>query len=272
MAATTCPATAPRPTAPVSASSPWPRSAFWRPRSSPLAPPLGPSHRGPPQARQLAAPAPDHLTWLAGLLDSLGTWWDGQSTGSKIAIGIGIAALVALSGGSLGLSFGVSGVGTYLLAHGHGAADFVRDPRTATRSYHATTTPMGLVADSADAILTFGPWSFAGATAERGIRLAAGGVRPWRRAGGGRVRPGAGRREPSLDHDHLCGRPRPARGHPRGGRRCHPPAHRPVVTLAAVRHASRRRRDGGMRGDPPRAPPKAQGGPPEAVKASGSPL
>jgi hypothetical protein len=32
---------------------------------------------------------------------------------------------------------------------------------------------MGMVADGADAVLTFGPWSFAGATAGRGIRLAA---------------------------------------------------------------------------------------------------
>jgi hypothetical protein len=125
------------------------------------------------EALNLATAPLDHLTWLAGLLDSLGTWWDGQSTGSKIAIAIGIAALVALSGGSLGLAFGVSGVGTYFLAHGHGAADFVRDPGTATRSYLATTTPTGVLADGAEAALTFGPWSFAGAAAGRGIRLAA---------------------------------------------------------------------------------------------------
>jgi hypothetical protein len=125
------------------------------------------------EARDLATAPLDHLTWLAGLLDSLGTWWDGQSTGSKIAIAVGIAALVALSGGSLGLAFGVSGVGTYLLAHGHGTADLIRDPRAATRSYLTTTTPTGVVADGAEAVLTFGPWSFAGATAGRGIRLAA---------------------------------------------------------------------------------------------------
>jgi hypothetical protein len=124
-------------------------------------------------ARDLATAPPLDITWLAGLLDSLGTWWEGQPTGSKIAIAVGIAALVALSGGSLGLAFGVSGVGTYLLAHGHGTADLIRDPRAATRSYLTTTTPTGIVADGAEALLTFGPWSFAGATAGRSIRLAA---------------------------------------------------------------------------------------------------
>jgi hypothetical protein len=86
--------------------------------------------------------------WLAGLLDGLAGWWAGLSPGSKILVGVGIAALVGLSGGSLGLAFGVSGVATYLAEHGHGAADLVRDPAVATRSYLATATPWWQAAPS----------------------------------------------------------------------------------------------------------------------------
>ncbi len=70
--------------------------------------------------------------WLAGALDALGTWWDSLGLGGQIAVGVGIAALIALSGGSLGLAFGVSGAATYLLDHSHGLASFSRDPATAT--------------------------------------------------------------------------------------------------------------------------------------------
>lgn len=69
------------------------------------------------------------LGWLAAQLDGLAGWWDGLSVGEQIAVGIGIAALVALSGGSFGLAFGISGVATFLLDKGHGAADLSRDPR-----------------------------------------------------------------------------------------------------------------------------------------------
>ncbi len=75
-----------------------------------------------------AAPFP----WLAGALDALGTWWDSLGLGGQIAVGMGIAALIALSGGSLGLAFGISGAAACLLDHSHGLASFSRDPATAT--------------------------------------------------------------------------------------------------------------------------------------------
>ncbi len=107
---------------------------------------------------------------MAAQLDGLAGWWDGLSVGEQIAVGIGIAALVALSGGSFGLAFGISGVATFLLDKGHGAADLSRDPRAATRSYLSTATPASLLLDGAEAALTFAPGNFAGAAGGRWVR------------------------------------------------------------------------------------------------------
>jgi hypothetical protein len=108
--------------------------------------------------------------WLAGALDALGGWWDGLGLGSQIAVGLGIAALIALSGGSLGLAFGASGAVTYLLDHSHGLAAFSRDPTTATRRYLATTTPQGAIVDLGEFALTFAPGNLAGAAGGRFTR------------------------------------------------------------------------------------------------------
>jgi RsiW-degrading membrane proteinase PrsW (M82 family) len=121
-----------------------------------------------PTAQGLAQTPP--AEWFARLLDALGQWWSGLSPGAKIAVGAGIAALVVLSGGSLGLALGVSGAGTYVLGHSRGAADFVTDPAAATRSYLAHTTPLGLVADTGEAVLTFLPGNFAGAAGGMAVR------------------------------------------------------------------------------------------------------
>jgi hypothetical protein len=110
--------------------------------------------------------------WLAGALDSLGSWWDSLGLGGQIAVGLGIAALIALSGGSLGLAFGASGAATYLLDHSHGLASFSRDPATATRRYLATTSPPGAIVDLGEFALTFAPGNLAGATGGRLSRLA----------------------------------------------------------------------------------------------------
>jgi hypothetical protein len=101
-------------------------------------------------------------TWLAGILDRFAEWWDGRSLGQQIALGAGVAALVVLSGGSLGIGLGVSGALTYLAEHGHGAADLTRDPRRAVRSYLTTTTPAGFALDAAGLALTFAPARVAG--------------------------------------------------------------------------------------------------------------
>jgi hypothetical protein len=108
--------------------------------------------------------------WLAGLFDDLDGWWSGLSLGEQLLVGAGIAALVALSGGSLGLAFGLSGVATYGLSKAGGLADLTRDPRGATRDYLTTATWQDLAVDLAEFGLTFAPGSFAGAATGRAVR------------------------------------------------------------------------------------------------------
>lgn len=105
--------------------------------------------------------------WLAGAMDNLGTWWHGLSIGQQLAIGVGIAALVALSGGSLALAFGVAGVATWALDKSHGIATFTRNPAQATTEYVLTATPGQYIADTVGVVLTFVPGNFAGAAVGR---------------------------------------------------------------------------------------------------------
>ncbi|MFI2364241.1 polymorphic toxin type 24 domain-containing protein [Promicromonospora sp. NPDC019610] len=111
--------------------------------------------------------------WLAGILDSLADWWHDQPLLTQLAIGAGIAALVVLSGGSLGLALGISGILTWGLDKSAGIATFVRDPHQATRDYFATATPAQLAADTAGVALTFLPGNFAGAATGRVLRTTA---------------------------------------------------------------------------------------------------
>ena len=83
----------------------------------------------------------------------------------QIAAGVALAALIALSGRSLGLAFRVSGAVTDLLDKSHGLAAFIRDPVGAVRSYVSNTTPLGAIAGVAESLLTFAPGKFAGAAA-----------------------------------------------------------------------------------------------------------
>jgi hypothetical protein len=122
-----------------------------------------------PEVTALAHLPTDHAPWFARLLDALGHWWHGLSSIEKIAVGAGIAALVTLSGGSLLGALGVAGAGTYLFDHAQGAAAFIRDPGRATRSYLTHTTPLGVLADGAEAVLTFLPGNFAGGLAGRHV-------------------------------------------------------------------------------------------------------
>lgn len=110
--------------------------------------------------------------WLAGALDALGNWWNGLGPAGQIVVGVGLAALIALSGGSLGLAFGLSGAAAYLLDHAHGLATLTRDPTVATRRYLALTTPQGAIVDLGEFALTFAPGNLAGATAGRFSRVA----------------------------------------------------------------------------------------------------
>lgn len=118
-------------------------------------------------------PSPDTDEWLAGVLDALADWWHEQPLLTQLAIGAGIAALIVLSGGSLGLALGISGVLTWGLDKSAGIATFVRDPRQATRDYFATATPAQLAADTLGVALTFAPGNFAGAATGRILRNSA---------------------------------------------------------------------------------------------------
>lgn len=127
----------------------------------------------PQTAAAIGVSASDSLVWLAGVADVLAEWWADQPLVTQLAIGAGIAGLVVLSGGSLGLAMGVSGALTWRLEKGHGIATFVRDPNQATRDYIATATPGQVIADTAGVALTFAPGNLAGAGLGKGIRAVA---------------------------------------------------------------------------------------------------
>lgn len=110
-------------------------------------------------------------SWLAGVIDAIGNWWHRQSFGTQLLVGAGVVALVALSGGSLGVALGVSGVLTWGLDKSHGIATWIRDPRQATRDYFLTATPFQMLMDGFAIATTFTPGSFLrsrGAAAVRG--------------------------------------------------------------------------------------------------------
>ncbi|WP_102509503.1 hypothetical protein [Sanguibacter massiliensis] len=127
----------------------------------------------PETAGAIGRSASEALGWLAGVASSLIDWWGEQPLLTQIVIGAGIAALVVLSGGSLGLAMGVSGVLTWGLDKGHGIQTFVRDPGQATRDYVTTATPGTILADTLGFALTFAPTNFVGAGLGRGLRDAA---------------------------------------------------------------------------------------------------
>lgn len=110
------------------------------------------------------------LGWLAGLLDSLGDKWDSLSPAQQLLIGVGIAALIVLSGGSFGLALGLAGAATFLAAHGHGAATFLRDPRRATVDFVTHVTPQQLAGYALEIALGRVLPAGVGALAGRGTR------------------------------------------------------------------------------------------------------
>ncbi|MEU2200580.1 restriction endonuclease fold toxin-2 domain-containing protein [Isoptericola sp. NPDC019482] len=127
----------------------------------------------PQTASVIGVSASDWPAWLAGVADILAEWWAEQPLAVQLAIGAGVAGLVVLSGGSLGVALGVSGALTWGLDKGHGIATFVRDPNQATRDYIATATPGQVIADTAGVALTFAPGNFIGARVGQGGRAVA---------------------------------------------------------------------------------------------------
>ena len=127
----------------------------------------------PRVAQQIGSRPYGRATWLAGQLEALSSWWGALSPWQQVAIGAGVAAAVALSGGSLGLALGVSGILTWGLDKSAGIATFVRDPHQATRDYVLTATPTQVVSDTVGVALTFGPGALGGAVVGRGVRTVA---------------------------------------------------------------------------------------------------
>lgn len=123
------------------------------------------------QALSSFLPRPE--TPLAEAMRSAGDWWDGLDVWQQILVTAAFAAIVAASGGTVGVAFGTAGVATFGLEHAHGAATFTEDPGAATRNYLETTTPAQAAWHAGETALTFGPGAFGGALVGTGVRHAA---------------------------------------------------------------------------------------------------
>ena len=114
------------------------------------------------------ASSPDDAVFFAGLLDGLASWWNNLGPAGQILLtALGVLALMSM-GASAALALGAVGVLTWFAGHGHGVADFMRDPRGATSSYMRNVTLSQLLMDVFDFATTFIPGSVLGA----GLRAA----------------------------------------------------------------------------------------------------
>jgi len=93
--------------------------------------------------------------WLPGVLTQLSQYWNSLPIGKQIMVSLALGFMFALAMGPIG--WGVAGVLTWGLSHGAGIVTFVKDPRAATDDYLANLTPVQLLADGLDAVLTFAP-------------------------------------------------------------------------------------------------------------------
>jgi hypothetical protein len=110
------------------------------------------------------------LGFLANLFDDLADWWNGLPVWQQVLVVGGLAALLTLGGVGLAPALSVASGATWLLAHGRGAASFIRNPSQATRSFLTTLTPGQLVGYAAEvAVGRLVPAAFGGVTG-RGLR------------------------------------------------------------------------------------------------------
>jgi len=79
--------------------------------------------------------------FLAGLLDDLGSWWDGLSFLEQTAAVLGLAALLALAGMGFLPALGLVTSASTIAEHGQGLSDLIRDPRKAVRDFVKDMTP-----------------------------------------------------------------------------------------------------------------------------------
>ena len=107
--------------------------------------------------------------WFAGILDMLAAVWESMSPTEKAALVLFGAAVVFLSGGTLGLAFSVGlGIATALDA-ARPTAQFMRDPWGATGHYLDTHNDLEIAADAGLAAMAI----FPGGKALRGAGYAA---------------------------------------------------------------------------------------------------
>lgn len=126
----------------------------------------------PAWARQIGPILIVHLnSWLAGLFDALARWWHSEPAWAQFLEIAGVAALIALSGGSFALALWGAGTAAFLAEHGHGEAALIRDPKKAAANYLATTPPQAIALDLLEAALTLWP---AGVGARVGTEMRAG--------------------------------------------------------------------------------------------------
>lgn len=107
--------------------------------------------------------------WFAGILDMLAAVWESMSPTEKAALVLFGAAVVFLSGGTLGLAFSVGlGIATALDA-ARPTAQFMRDPWGTTGHYLDTHNDLEVIADAGLAAMAIIP----GGKALRGAGYAA---------------------------------------------------------------------------------------------------
>ncbi len=114
--------------------------------------------------------------FLAGLLDDLGTWWDGLSGLEQMAAVLGLAALLGLAGMGFLPALGLVSTLGSVAEHGRGLADLIRDPRKAVRDFIRDMTPGEALAYAVGLVLERVLRGFARRFADRfGPRRATGG-------------------------------------------------------------------------------------------------
>lgn len=80
-------------------------------------------------------------SFIAGLLDGLGRWWNSLSPVQQILIVGAVAALLTLSGVGFIAAIGIASTASTVAAWGQGEADFIRNPREATTRFFRELTP-----------------------------------------------------------------------------------------------------------------------------------
>ncbi len=110
-------------------------------------------------------------SWLASILDGLGEWWGGLSTGEQAVVLLAIGAAVGLMTCGLGPALYATGLASYGLGHARGLADFSRNPGKATRDYFSHSSPQRVLLDGVEFLATSIP-AGAGLFFGRGIKVA----------------------------------------------------------------------------------------------------